>query len=369
MKISEFTLTLFAWEDLPEVKFLPQYDRSKASTQLGLLTIGTDEGIEGHAFIGSSVMGANIDAASLMQYLKPIVMGQNPLEKERLYWEMCKYAPGTTWRCIGAVDVALWDIAGKMAGLPIYALLGTYRTSVPAYASSSVLPSVADYTEQALKIQANGWHAYKIHPPNPWDKDIEICRSVREAVGEGFRLMLDSVWSYTYPEALRVGHAIEELNFYWFEDPLANDDITGYVKLRQKLDIPLLATELTPGSFHSYAPWLTMQATDFLRGDVALKGGITPLVKIASLAEAFRMNLEIHHGGNSLNNVANLHVMLAIRNSELFEVLLPHEAQKYGLINDIEIDENGMIHAPEGPGLGAEIDFDLIKSKTTNVLS
>jgi len=81
------------------------------------------------------------------------------------------------------------------------------------------------------------------------------------------------------------------------------------------------------------------------------------------------MNLEIHHGGNSLNNVANLHVMLAIRNSELFEVLLPHEAQKYGLINDIEIDENGMIHAPEGPGLGAEIDFDLIKSKTTNVLS
>jgi L-alanine-DL-glutamate epimerase-like enolase superfamily enzyme len=110
------------------------------------------------------------------------------------------------------------------------------------------------------------------------------------------------------------------------------------------------------------------RATDFLRGDVAVKGGITTLMKVAHLAETFHLNLELHHGGNSLNNVANLHVIMAIANTEFFEVLLPAESQKYGLIQDIEIDSEGFVHAPVEPGLGAVIDFDLIKRKTVAVL-
>jgi len=106
-----------------------------------------------------------------------------------------------------------------------------------------------------------------------------------------------------------------------------------------------------------------------LRGDVAVKGGITTLVKAAHLAEAFHLKFEIHHGGNSLNNVANLHVTMAIRNCEFFEVLLPDGAQKYGLAQDIAIDREGLVHAPTEPGLGAKIDFDLIKSKKLGVLS
>ena len=93
-----------------------------------------------------------------------------------------------------------------------------------------------------------------------------------------------------------------------------------------------------------------LQATDFLRGDVAVKGGITTLVKTAHLAEAFRMNYEVHHGGNSLNNVANLHVIAAIRNTTFFEVLLPDGAQKYGLEQDIEVGRDGMVHVPNGAG-------------------
>ena len=111
------------------------------------------------------------------------------------------------------------------------------------------------------------------------------------------------------------------------------------------------------------------RATDYLRGDVAVKGGITALVKGAHLAEAFHMNYEIHHGGNSLNNVANLHVLMAIRNCEFFEVLLPAAAQKYGLARDIEVDGRGLVHAFDGPGLGAAIDFALIERKKTAVLS
>src|SRR6185503_4239943 len=106
----------------------------------------------------------------------------------------------------------------------------------------------------------------------------------------------------------------------------------------------------------------------FLRGDVAVKGGISALVKAARLAEAFHMNYEVHHGGNSLNNVANLHVIMAIRNCEFFEVLLPAGAQKYGLAEDIEVDGQGLVHAPTGPGLGAQIDFDLIERRRLAVL-
>ena len=168
---------------------------------------------------------------------------------------------------------------------------------------------------------------------------------------------------------LRVGRAIEEMGFYWYEDPLADQDLYNYVKLKQKLDIPILATEYPIGGLDSYVPWILERATDFLRGDVAVKGGITTLVKTAHLAEAFRMNLEVHHGGNSLNNVANLHVIMAIRNTEFFEVLLPDAMQKYGLAEDIIVDRDGLVHAPTEPGLGARIDFDLIERKKVGVLS
>lgn len=122
-----------------------------------------------------------------------------------------------------------------------------------------------------------------------------------------------------------------------------------------------MATEFPNAGPTSYAPWVTSQATDFLRGDVAIKGGITSCLKTAHLAESFHMNYEVHHGGNSLNNVANLHLLMAIPNCEYFEVLLPAEAQKHGLVKDIDIDENGEVHAFDGPGLGAEIDFQLIE--------
>jgi L-alanine-DL-glutamate epimerase-like enolase superfamily enzyme len=272
-------------------------------------------------------------------------------------------------RAIGAVDVALWDLAGKIAGLPLHRLIGSYRERVPAYASSQVLASPEAYAEQAQQFKSAGWQAYKIHPPRSWREDIGVCESVRGAVGDRYTVMLDSTWSYRYEEALRVGRAIEELGFYWYEDPLADQDLYNYVKLKQKLDIPIMATEYPATGLDSYAPWILERATDFLRGDVAVKGGITTLLKTAHLAEAFHLNFEVHHGGNSLNNIANLHVIMAIANCEFFEVLLPDGAQKYGLADDITVDRDGFVHPPGEPGLGAAIDFDLIKRKTVAVLS
>jgi L-alanine-DL-glutamate epimerase-like enolase superfamily enzyme len=368
MKVTDVTLTLFAWTGIPPTRYGRHTGRFGGESQLGLLAIATDQGVEGHAFLGSAMRGAHLDGQSLIEFLKPIVLGQDPLDRERLYQAMAQKGRATTLRAIGAMDVALWDIAGKVAGLPIHRLLGSYRDRVRAYASSAVLPSAAAYGAEAARYKAEGWTAYKIHPPTEPAVDVEICRAVRLAVGDGFTVMLDGSWAYDYPTALRVGKAIEELAYHWYEDPLADDDLLNYVKLKRQLHIPILATEYSPGGFTAFAPWITAQATDFLRGDVAVKGGITPLVKAAHLAEAFHMNLEIHHGGNSLNNVANLHVTMAIRNCEFFEVLLPAAAQKYGLTEDIEVDGQGLVHAPQGAGLGAAIDFDRIARQKTAVL-
>ena len=366
MKITDVSLTLFAWDDIPPTQY-GQHSRFAGSSALGLLRIVTDDGVEGHAFLGSASNSAAIDGQGLITHLKPMLMGRDPMHREALVVDLWKRQRPAGVRTIGAVDVALWDLLGKAVGQPIHRLLGTYRESVPAYASSAVLASASAYAEQAVEFKENGWAAYKIHPPTRWREDIKVCEAVRNAVGD-FTIMLDSTWAYDYPAAIRVGRAIERLGYYWYEDPLADDDLYNYVKLKQHLSIPILATEYSPGGFTAYAPWLVARATDFLRGDVAVKGGISALLKAAHLAEGFHMNFEIHHGGNSLNNVANLHVAMAIRNCEFFEVLLPAEAQKYGLVADIEVDSHGMVRAPTAPGLGAQIDLELIERKKLAVL-
>ncbi len=230
------------------------------------------------------------------------------------------------------------------------------------------MPSSEAYAEEAVAVKAAGFAGYKIHPPHDHATHLPVCRAVRRAVGDAYPLMLDSSMAYGYAEAIRVGRGIEELGFRWYEDPLAIDDVCNYAKLCAELEIPVMATEYAPSGFYGYTPWILMRATDALRGDVAIKGGITPLVKSAHLADAFRMPYELHHGGNSLNNVANLHVAAAIENCEFFEVLLPDAAQKYGLVRDIEVDREGYVHVPQGPGLGAEIDMDVVRRMTDEVL-
>jgi L-alanine-DL-glutamate epimerase-like enolase superfamily enzyme len=367
MKIDDVSLTLFTWDGIPATRYHAA-TVAETKSNLGLLRIRTDAGVEGHAFLGAATNPASMDGPQLIRSLKPLLMGQDPLQRERIHAAMRLFSRNVSYRTIGAVDTALWDLAGKIAGLPVHALMGTCRTSIAAYASSQVLPDVAAYVDQAQSFKAKGWRAYKIHPPRDPDADIKVCTAVRKAVGDDYRLMLDSTWSYAYPDALRVGRAIEEMGYYWYEDPLADEDIYNYVKLRQKLDIPIMATEYPAGGLDTYAIWLTEKATDYLRGDIPNKGGLTTMLKTAHLAEAFGLNYEIHHSGNSLNNLANLHLCLALRNTTMFEVLLPDGAHKYGMAKELEIDADGLLHAPTAPGLGAEIDFALIERRTEAVL-
>lgn len=368
LTITNVSLTIFRWTGLPPVTYTRNSTGPSGEGRLGLVTVETDAGITGHSFLGSSFRPVDIDARGFMDNLKPIVMGQNPLDRERLYREMLTQNRSIMFRPIGAMDIALWDIAGKVAGLPISRLIGTCRDSLPAYASSATLGSIEEYETQALESKAAGYHAYKAHPPKDRALHIPMLERLRKAVGDDFPLMYDPAAIYSYGEALKIGRVLEELNYVWYEDPLPVDDTYNYTKLCEKLDIPIMATEYSWGGFLGYPSWITARATDALRGDVALKGGITGVLKSAHLAEAFNMKYELHHGGNSLNNLANAHVALGISNCDYFEVILPDIVQKYGLKEELTLGEDGHIRPFSGPGLGADIDFELIERMTIEVL-
>lgn len=366
MIITNVKIELFNWKNEPwQVGVRPLHSGTQA---LGVVSVETDEGITGHSFLGSSNKGGDFYAKDLITFVKPMILGQNPQDIGRIWQMMWKKNREVAIQAIAAVDICLWDINGKIAGQPIHRLLGTCRESVPAYSSSPYYATVDEYVEEAIRFKEQGWRAHKVHPHGQARADIEICRAIREGVGDDFTLMLDSMWSYGYEDALRVGRAIEELDYYWYEDPLVEEDIYNYVKLLRKLDIPVISTEYVPGRFYGTVTWMTQYATDMVRGDAVVTGGITPLVKLCHMAEGFNMKCEIHHGHNSLGNAANLHVMMAVPNCEFYEVFPSTGALKYGLVEDIEVDADGLVHAPSGPGLGFEIDWDLVRREYVGVV-
>ena len=365
MQITNVKVDLVEWKSDPWKTGVGQ---TFGDTQtLGVVTVETDEAISGHAFLGSSRMGAQHFVPGLIEFIKPRLLGKNPQNIGQIWWDLWKQNRSVSTYVIGAIDICLWDINGKIAGQPIHRLLGTSKESVPAYSSTAFHETKEEYAEEAIHFKELGWRAHKIHPHGDPEYDIEISQAVRKAVGDDTKLMLDSMWAYRYEDSLRVGRAIEDLNYYWYEDPLVEEDIYNYVKLHSKLDIPIMSTEYAPGRYYGMTQWITQYATDILRGDVAVTGGITPLVRLGHLAEGFNMQCEIHHGGNSLNNVANLHVTMAIPNCEFYEVFPCTGANQFGLVEDITVDSEGLVYAPTGPGLGYEIDWELIHRERIGV--
>ena len=336
----------------------------KLWTEGVLVRILTDEGIE-----GNSLCSGGRGMAEYLTPLKPALLGQDPLDREKIWQELWRldrlmFLPQ---HALGAIDVALWDIAGKAAKLPIYKLLGAYRDKVKAYASSMGLPNVEACVQQALHYKSKGYSAYKIHAWGIPDKDVELCKAVREAVGYDMDLMLDAM-GYRHEDALRIGRELEKLSFYWFEEPVQDYDIHGYIQISRALDIPVLGIEVLPGSLYSAPEYIVRGAVDMIRGDVLFKGGITAVKKMAALAEAFGMNMEIHTNCNPLGNAAHMHVTCSIKNCEFYEVFVPEEYFNFGVKEDIRIDDEGYAHVPQQPGLGMEIDWDSIDKWTITTL-
>ncbi len=221
-----------------------------------------------------------------------------------------------------------------------------------------MLSAPEDYAKQAVEVKSRGWHAYKLHPPGKLAFDLEAYRACREAVGPDFKLMADPVAAYSYEEALRVGRELERLNYYWFEEPLFDVDFSGLRKLTDKLDIPICGTEVLAGSHYSTAECIASRVVDIVRTDVSWKGGVTPVMKTAHLAESFGVRCELHTTIYHPLEIVNLHCCAAISNCEFFEVLYPLSYMEFGMKTPIHIDAEGFAHPPRvswnrrGLGLG-----------------
>lgn len=320
----------------------------------------TDEGVTGEVVSGYGGLSL---AHSIADRLRPVLVGKDPAYREAIWQEMWRLDRllYTTQFAIGTVDVALWDLYAKSLGAPLHQLLGGVRDKVPAYASSMEHDSVERYVEEAIEYKERGFQAYKLHVWGEGERDIELCTAVREAVGDDYRLMIDVAGNYNQVEALRVGRVLDELGYHWYEEPLRDFDLHGYRMLADKLDIPIAGVEVIPGAMYTTPEYITSRAVDIVRSDVSFKGGINQLKKTAALAEAFGLNVEVHTNANTIIDAANLHVIASIANSEYFEQLVPEPLFTLAGVEKIRIDDEGFAHVPEGPGIGAQIDWELVE--------
>jgi L-alanine-DL-glutamate epimerase-like enolase superfamily enzyme len=371
MKIADIEVRLCRSTDVPAMP--RSYGMRSGGTskfEFLVVTMTTDDGLAGRS-LGFAGRGVEAAGAVAAQALKPYFLGRDPLAREKHWREFRTY--DRWWHHVpiysyGPFDICLWDIAAKAAGLPLYRLLGEFRDKVPVYASSFVLPDPESYARQALEVKNRGWHGYKLHPPGDLKFDLAAYRACREAVGPDFTLMADPVAAYNHEQALRVGRELERLNYHWFEEPLFDVDFHGLRKLAAQLDIPICGTEVVAGSHYSTAECIATQVVDIVRTDVSWKGGVTPVMKTAHLAESFGVQCELHTAIYHPLEMVNLHCCCAISNCEFFELLYPLEAMNPAMRTPIDIDAEGYAHPPQTPGIGVDFDDDLIERATIAIM-
>ena len=327
----------------------------------------TDEGLIGYTNQNANVRdgGAMIDV--LHDLYAPFLIGRDPLQVEAIWQELRRlnrHAYNLSDSMAGAIDVALWDIRGKAAGMPIATMLGLARERIGAYATArNVEPTPEDVYTEAEARKTEGYHAFKIQFWDGLDVDIPRFRAAREAVGPDYPLMQDAAGMYTYVQALAAGKVLGELDYAWFEEPIPDRDLFQLQRLTDQLDVPILAGETS--RVHELAEAMRLGAFDIARGDVLLKEGITGLRKAAGMAELLGFDIEIHGINQPLLDVANLHVALSISNCRWSETF--HPIYYRGLAGEpLKIDAEGYKYLPDGPGLGVEIDWDWIDDHTTS---
>ena len=325
-----------------------------------LLKISTDEGHEGICI--TWLMSAG-ETQSAMPGLRKLLIGRDPHEMEAISYKLTDSLRSPT-PVASAVDICLWDLMGKHHNEPIYRLLGAARNRIKAYASTVMYDTVPEYVAMAQECYDLGYRAFKLHAFGVPDKDIEVCRAVHKVFGGKMDLMLDPVNAYDRLGAFKVGKVLEELDFYWFEAPIADSDLVGLADLTRSFKMPITATESVTEGLRGYPKYLTGNVVDTIRSVGDWIGGISAMRKSAALCEAFNTKYEPHSYGTTLVQAAHLHVMLAIHNCDLFELPVPEGILDIGMKDVIRVTKDGFVEAPTKPGLGYDVDWDKIKELT-----
>lgn len=338
----EKTKIPFVWRD-----GLPGSDPYAEQTWLRLVT---DTGLEGWGCAARGPIGFDL----IERRLKPWLLGKDPLMKERLWhelWEIDRIEELPMYM-MGVVDDALWDLTAKAAGLPLYQLLGGYRHSIDAYASTVTYATTEEFLDVADQCLARGFRAIKLHAWGRVRDDAALCQALRAHVGPDIALMYDGSAGFDPYESLYLGRALEEADYLWYEEPMREFSINAYRRLCDQLDIPVLTAETSDGCHYNVADFIAQGAADMVRTNHAYKGGITGALRIAHLADAFQLSAEVHGMG-----VENIHLCCAIRNNHYYETLI----RANPIVVEPCIEADGTVKAPTVPGMGHDIDWKTLE--------
>jgi len=320
-----------------------------------LARITTSDGVEGVGYVvyprGDLMTTIGHAARELGEHM----IGMSVLEPEAAWDRLARrgdwVGPGGLLHCaLAPLDIAMWDAAGKILGQPLHRLLGGYRDRLPTYASDGLWVSLSpeELAAAAKRHVGNGFGAVKLRLGKEATPELEARRvhAVREAVGSEVRIMVDATESWSLTRARRTGRVLQEAGIAWLEDPVHHLDVAGLAELRRQLEVPIAAGEHL---YHldAFRALLEARAVDVVILDLARVGGVTPWRKIAGLAQAHRIPV----CGHVVPEI-QVHLLSAVPNGHMVEYV-PRSA---GILRSMPRIENGELVAPQGPGLGLELD-------------
>ncbi len=350
-----------------------------------LVEIKTNDGITGwgEAFC-QGLEPPEISAAVIVSALKPLLLNESPLDIEVLWHKMYNMTrdfgrKGSVISGISAVDIALWDIAGKFYNQPIYQLLGgSFRRKIKPYATGFYRikgkGEAKRLSEEAISHYENGFDHMKVKLGFGLDDDLECMKAIVKAIeGKAITLMIDTNHAYGRTEALQLGHALKDYNLRWYEEPVVPEDISGYVELRSKLAMPIAGGE-NEHTLFGYKTLFENRAVDIAQPDIGSCGGITAAKHIIALAHSFGIEVNPHVWGSAIAQSASIQVIASIptthhsifaRSPILEYDQSSHPFRRELLNKPIEL-EDGMVNVSTKSGLGIDINMSTIKKYKTN---
>lgn len=339
-----------------------------------MIRIDTDAGVSGYG--ESGVTGAMMKA--WLERYRPLLMKQDPLAIQYHFFRMSTlmHTYMASAPALSGIDMALWDLAGKLRGEPVYKLLGgPFRESVPIFINSEPRNMLDKEAVKAwadrFKAQGQGFRAVKVNTTGalrlPMGRYIATLtamdvgkigtafQNVREALGPEYDIMVHCHNEFDLPTAKAIGRAVEPITPKWFEDPLPPPFSDSWVALKRECRVPLLTGEKLemPNGFY---PFLKEQAVDFIYPDIAFCGGITSIMKIANLAALYRIPVATHNVGGVLLTMSSIHFGLSIHDFLTSEARMGGRSDILVMAKNPPVLKGGMASKPEAPGLGVELD-------------
>ena len=332
-----------------------------------LVKITTDEGLVGYGE-GLTPVAPQAAAAIVRQVLAPFLIGKDPVDTEPI-WQMLYatnssrgYTRGYQMIAISAVDIALWDLKGKIFEQPVYKLLGgSFLDKIPVYVTGLMLEQFPEaIVNLAQQYYEQGFRAMKLKIGENEQHDLATLRALRKTFGPELKIMVDANGAYDPSTAIKMGRQFEDLDVYWFEEPVTPEDVMGIARVKAHLDMYIAAGECEYTKF-GFRELLLQNAIDICQPDVARAGGITECRRISALAQTFNVHYAPHAWGGVICIAATTHLAMSLPNFLICELdRVPNPLRDELSVQSLILEE-GFLHVPDKPGLGIELNGEMIQ--------